>query len=112
MAVAQRQRKEKACENGTKENPRTRLRTSGEKTALLASPVYIGQAQEEETKHIKRGAKIGPLLLGQPVFTARGVISFTCQIKPSWNRAVTLVHHFESLLWRDRTEEITHSPDA
>ena len=28
-------------------------------TALLASPIYIGQAQGEEKKHIKRGAKIG-----------------------------------------------------
>ena len=43
MAVAKRQRKEKACENGTKENPRTGVKTSGE-TALLASPIYIGQA--------------------------------------------------------------------
>ena len=30
MAVAKRQRKEKACENGTKENPRARVRTSSE----------------------------------------------------------------------------------
>ena len=29
-------------------------------TAVLASPVYIGQAQGEEKKHIERGAKIGP----------------------------------------------------
>ena len=29
-------------------------------TAVLASPVYIGQAQGEEKKHIKRGAKIEP----------------------------------------------------
>jgi len=27
---------------------------------LLASPIYIGQAQGEEKKCIKRGAKIGP----------------------------------------------------
>ena len=26
---------------------------------LLASPIYIGQAQTEEKSHIKRGAKIG-----------------------------------------------------
>ena len=44
MAVAKRQRKENACENGTKENPRTRVRTSGEKTALLASPICKVQA--------------------------------------------------------------------
>ena len=30
-------------------------------TALLASPVHIGQAQEEEKKHLKRGAKFEPL---------------------------------------------------
>ena len=30
MTVAKRQRKEKARENGTKENPRTRLSTTGE----------------------------------------------------------------------------------
>ena len=43
MAVAKRKRKEKAHGNGTKENLRTRVRTTGE-TALLASPIYIGQA--------------------------------------------------------------------
>jgi len=35
-----------------------------EQTALLASPVYIGQAQGEEKNHIKRGAKgLGASLL-------------------------------------------------
>ena len=29
-------------------------------TALLASPIYTGQAQGEEKKHVKRGAKIEP----------------------------------------------------
>ena len=53
MAVAKRQRKEKACENGTKENPRTGVKTSGE-TALLASPIYIGQAQEGGDKTYKK----------------------------------------------------------
>ena len=50
MAVAKRQRKKKARENGTKENSRTRVSTTGE-TDLLASPIYIGQAQRKETKH-------------------------------------------------------------
>ena len=31
-----------------------------EQTALLASPIYIGHAQGEEKKHIKRGARTGP----------------------------------------------------
>ena len=52
--VAKRQRKEKACEKGTKDNLRTGVRTSGDATALLASPVYPGQAQGEEKKHTKR----------------------------------------------------------
>ena len=29
-------------------------------TALLAGPVYVGQAQGEQKKHVKGGAKIGP----------------------------------------------------
>ena len=32
------------------------MRSQAEQTALLASPIYIGQAQGEK-KHIKRGAK-------------------------------------------------------
>ena len=40
-------------------------------TALLASPIYKGQAQREETKYIKRGAKIGPLPLSQPALMPR-----------------------------------------
>ena len=59
MAVAKRQRKEKARENRTKEGPRTRVRISDTnkqtKTAFLASPIYIGQSQGEEKKtHEKR----------------------------------------------------------
>ena len=54
MVVAKRQRKGKAPENGTKENPRTRVRTQVKQTALLAGPIYTGQAQGEETKHKMR----------------------------------------------------------
>ena len=42
-------------------------------TALLPSPVYTGQAQGEETDHIKSGAKIGPLLCGQPALMPKKV---------------------------------------
>ena len=52
--------------------------------ALLASPVYTQQAQGEETKHIKREAKIEPLLLGPPALSP-DVFSFACQIKLSCN---------------------------
>ena len=60
MAVAKRPGREKPEENRTKEGPRTRVRTSGKTTVLLASPIYIGQAQGEEKKNIKRRAKIEP----------------------------------------------------
>ena len=61
MVVAKRQRKEKAHEDGTEENLQMEWEPQVKQTALLASPVYIGQAQGEEKKHIKRGAKIEPL---------------------------------------------------
>ena len=51
-------KKGKTRENRTKEGPRTGVRTSGEANSLQANPVYLGQAQGEEKKHIKRGAKI------------------------------------------------------
>ena len=60
MAVATRQRRGKVHENRTKEGPKSQMRTSGETTALLAIPMYIGQAQGRR-KYIKRGAKIEPL---------------------------------------------------
>ena len=60
MAVTKRQKKGKAHENRTKEGPRTGVRTSGEANSLQANPVYLGQAQGEEQKHIKREAKIEP----------------------------------------------------
>ena len=56
MAMAKRQRKEEARENGAKENLRTQVRTSGQ-TAFLETTIYTGQHQGEETNHIKRGAK-------------------------------------------------------
>ena len=43
-------------------------------TALLAGPIYRGQAQGEEKKHINRGAKIG---LGASLFTSFGCIFFS-----------------------------------
>ena len=99
MAVAKRQRKEKACKNGTKENPRTKVRTSGETNSPSGQPNLHKAGSGGGGKHMKRGAKIGPLLLGQPALMPWGVISFVCQVKLSCNRDVTLVHHFKSLLW-------------
>ena len=68
-------------------------------TALLASSIYIGQAKEEEKKHIKRGAKIEPGAflffesLGWPALTPGGCIFLYFLNKTGLqHRAVTLVH--------------------
>ena len=55
MAVAKRQREKPVKIN---EGPRAERGPQVKQTALLASPVYIGQTLAEEKKHIKRGAKI------------------------------------------------------
>ena len=54
MVVAKRQRKEKSHKNGTKENPKTRVRTSGETKTLLAILIHKGQAKGEEKKTYKK----------------------------------------------------------
>ena len=58
-----------------------------EQTALLASPIYIGHAQGEEKKHIKRGAKGLALPLGPPPH------ALSCDNTEGFN-----VHHSKSLL--------------
>ena len=52
ISVAKRQRKEIAHKNLTKEGVRTRVRTSGDQTALLASPIYVGGGLGGGEKHI------------------------------------------------------------
>ena len=58
--VAKRQRKEKPMKMETKKIRGAEWEPPVKQVALLASPIYIGQAQGEEKKHIKRGAKIEP----------------------------------------------------
>ena len=53
MAVVKRQRREKP----SKIEQRKVRGPQVKQTALLASPIYVGQAQGEEKKHIKKGAK-------------------------------------------------------
>ena len=59
MAVAKRQGKEKPVKIEQRNAPRPEWGPQVKQIALLASPIYIGQVQGEEKKHIKRGAK-GP----------------------------------------------------
>ena len=69
MVIAKRQSRGKPAKIEQRKFPGL---TSLKQTGLLASPIYIGQAQGEE-ENIKRGAKIGLLfsssLLGQPTLT-------------------------------------------
>ena len=71
MAAAKRQGREKPAKieqrkvRGPERGPQV------EQTALLASPIYIGQAKGEKKKHIKRGAKG----LGVSLFPALGCSS-------------------------------------
>ena len=61
MALAKRPRTEKPTKIEQSKVQGLEGEPLVKQTALLASPVYIGQAQGEEKKHIKRGAKIEPL---------------------------------------------------
>ena len=78
MVVAKRQRKEKPAKMEQKKIQGPESEPQMKQTALLASPVYIGQAQGEEKKHIKEEPKLSPsLLLGWPSLTPQGCI-FLC----------------------------------
>ena len=84
MMVAKRQRKGKVHKNGTKENPWTRVRTSGETkhATFLASPICIGQAQGGGDKTYKkrkpRQIEASPLGLAH---THASRVYFACGIK-------------------------------
>ena len=70
MGVAKRQGREKPVKIEQRKVQGLELRPQVEQTALLASPIYIGQAQGEERKHInKRSQRAGGLSLSfLPVF--------------------------------------------
>ena len=56
----------------------------------------------------RKPRRLRPFLWGWRALPPRGC-TFLCLLSKtlSCNKAVTLVHHFKSLLWQDRTEEIT-----
>ena len=95
-----------------KENPCIGVKSSGE---THTPPSWLAQFAQvrlrgEETK--KRKPRLRLLFYGWPALMPEGC-TILCLLNEtlSCNRAVTLVHHFKSLLWQDRTKEITHSPD-
>ena len=68
-------------------------------TALLASPIYKGQARGGGNKCIKGGNLEGlrPLfscLLGHPAFTPQGVVSLFFLIKLSYNTTLSITSSF------------------
>ena len=84
MAVAKRKRKEKVHKNEKKKKKtweqeweskvkktKQNKQTNKQKTALLASPIYIGKARQVGDKCIKGGSQdaLRPLLWGQPTLT-------------------------------------------
>ena len=91
MVVAKRQRKGKAPENGTKENPQTRVRTSDETNTHPSWPAqvaykYSAGSRRGGDKCIKEGSQDGLRLLlwGQPALMPQGC-TILCQIKLSCN---------------------------
>ena len=78
---------------------------------FLASPNLhrAGEGGGDKT-YFKKGSQdtLGPLLWGGLPSCFEGILSYLPNKSLSCNRAITLVHHFKSLLWRDRTKEITH----
>ena len=67
MAVAKRQRKEETGENGTKENPRTGVRTSGETNSPPGQPNLHGAGSGGGDKTFKKRSQEGlrpALMLG------------------------------------------------
>ena len=69
-------------------------------TALLASPIYKGQAQGEEKKHKKRSqnwtsgfSSLQVFWVGSPS-CLKDVFSFTCQIKLSCNTDLSVTSNF------------------
>ena len=70
MVVAKRQRKGKAHKNGTKENLRTRVRTSGEtKPSWLAQFTWGRLRGRRQTDERRKPRPLRPLLLGRPTLT-------------------------------------------
>ena len=101
MAVAKRQRKEKPAKMEQKKIQGPGVRTSVKQTALLASPIYIGQAQQVGDKHINGGSqdRLRPLLCSWPTLTPQGCTLLCLWNKTlSCNQAVTLARHIKSLL--------------
>ena len=156
MAVAKRQGRGKLVKTEQRKVWGPEWGPQVEQTAVLASPIYIGQAKREEKIYKKCGQRAGGLsppcasmhacMSGRTLclclslsllFTSFGLAcphtsrmyvplfskenwavtliclrAITWSVQELWQAKGFNVHHFKVLLWRDRTKEITHSPDS
>ena len=87
--------KGEAPKNGTKEGPKTRVKTSGEANSSPVQPNLHRVGSEEEENIQKEEPKLSPSLLFSLPACLEGVFSFAFQIKLSCNQAVTLVCCFK-----------------
>ena len=96
--MAKRQRKEKAWENRTKEDPRTGVRTAGETNtplSWLANLHRAGSVERRQMHKRRNPRRIEASPLGSTcLIPQRCMILCFFLIKLSCNRAVTLIHHF------------------
>ena len=113
MAVAKRQGREKPAKIEQRKVWGSEWGPQVEQIALLASPIYIGQAQGEGKKSIKRGAK-GPgwgrgavtlICPGAITYPVQELRAITQSVWELWHTEGFHVHCFKLLLRRDRTEE-------
>ena len=132
MAVAKRQGRENPMKIEQGKVRGLEWRPQVEQTALLASPIYIGQAQRGGEKTCKkrsqrvRGLSHSLLFVsfGLHALMPRGCIflyflnktelkhrSCNTDLSESWDTVCPRVLCFKLLLWQDRTEEITHFQD-
>ena len=115
MAVAKRQRQEKACKNDTKENLRTEVRTSGETHSPLGQPSFHRTGSGARDKCIKRGSQDGlrPPFWGQPALMPRRC-TFLCLLNKtlSCKRAVTLVRCVSNLCCGKTEPRKLHTPST
>ena len=108
MAVAKRQKRENPMKTEQRKVQGLEWGPQAKQTALLASPIYAGQAQEEERKtYRKRGqnwaggfSSLWVFWVGPPS-SLQDVFSFACQIKLSCNTGPSVPSNF----WCSETDQ-------
>ena len=112
MVVAKRQRREKPAKIEQRKVRGPEGEPQVNQTALLTRPIYLEQAHRGGDKCIKGGSLegLGPLFSSSfgSAHLLEGVLSF---VFPNGTELWHQFHRFNFLQQRDRTEEMTLSPD-